>query len=217
MTPALPGVYFLLDPTRRLLYVGKAGSLRRRLLDHSRTPRWQAVGLVAFEAARSEAQALAREAEILAAVQPPWNKSHIDTFFAFVTPTQRGLTLTRTGEYGCFPHLGHGAMSDAGRACIDGFDALHRIVKTTRPDRRLLHLFLTGQSDALLRVDLDIDQPHIRHGVERDRIVARGFYRAGPQAIRRLRLRHGGRGVVTRAQYIDWVHGELIELLGSFD
>jgi hypothetical protein len=121
------------------------------------------------------------------------------------------------GDYGCFPHLGRGALSAPGRACIDGFDALNRLIKATSPERRLVHLFLTGESDAVLRVAVDTDQPHIRYGIERDRITARGFFTAGPKAMRSLRLRHGGRGVVSRAQYTEWIRTELADLLGSFD
>ena len=216
LVPPSPGVYFLLDSTRRLLYVGKATSLRRRLHDHSRTSRWRAVSAIGFEPTVTEAAALAREAAVLAAVQTPWNKSQIDAYFSFVTRTSKGLTLGREGRYGVFPHLGRGAMSVPGRACIDGFDAFARVVKTTSPDARLVHLFLTGQSDAVLRVDLDCDQPHVRHGIERDRFAAGRFYEAGPKAMRRLRLRHAGRGVVTQDQYIDWIKDELTDLLGDF-
>jgi hypothetical protein len=108
-------------------------------------------------------------------------------------------------------------MSDAGRACIDGFDALRRIVKETQPEPRLLHLFLTGQSAEILRVDLNVDQPHIRHGIKRDRVTARGFYGAGPRAMRRLRLRHGGRGCVSAEQFVNWIRDELTDLLGQLD
>jgi predicted GIY-YIG superfamily endonuclease len=213
--PAEPGVYFLLDQDHRLLYVGKASSLRRRLADHSRQGRWASVGSVRYERVASEAAALAREADILAALRPPWNKAHVDSYFAFVTLSANGLVLGPTGDYGCFPHLGRGALSESGRACIDGFDALARLVKATQPEHRLVHEFLIGTTDSLLGVELDTDQPHVRHGWERDRRTAHRFYEAGPRAVRALRLRHGGRGLVSSEQFIAWITAEVEVLLGG--
>jgi hypothetical protein len=212
--PPTPGVYFLLGEGRRLVYVGKASNLGRRLRDHVRSRRWNQVTDVCFEALPSEGAALAREADILAALRPPWNRAHLDDYFSFVSITAKGLSLGSAGDYGCFPHLGRGALSDSGRACIDGFDALGRIVKTTRPGDGLVHEFLTGRSDRLLRIDLDLDQPHIRHGVERDRRVAARFFEAGPRAMRTLRLRHGGRGKVSRQEFVDWITEEVRAVIG---
>lgn len=207
--PSSPGVYFLLGPGGRLLYVGKAADLRRRLADHARSSRWMAVESVRFEMVATAASALALEADILAALRPPWNKTHLDSYFSYVSIRAGGLVITGTGEYGCFPHLGKGALSAPGRACIDGFDALNRIVRATRPDRSLVHDFLTGRSDRLLSTEIELDQPHVAHGVRRDRIAARGFYEAGPAWMRRLRLSHGGRGRVTREQFVTWISQEV--------
>jgi predicted GIY-YIG superfamily endonuclease len=214
-TPALPGVYFLLDHDGEVLYVGKATNLRRRLADHARSERWRLVASVRYEVLDSAAAALAREADILAALRPPWNRAHVDDYFSYVTVTDKGLTVGPAGTYGCFPHLGKGALSEPGRACIDGFDALSRIVKTTSPERRLVHDFLTGRSDRLLRAALEIDQPHIAHGVRRDRLAAKGFYDAGPRAIRTLRLRHGGAGRVTQDQFVAWITEEVRAVLAA--
>ena len=148
-------------------------------------------------------------ADILAALRPPWNKAHVDGYFSFVVVSAKGLSLAKDGEYGCFPHLGKGALSESGRACIDGFDALGRIVKTTRPEEKLVRRFLAGTSDRLLREEIDIDQPHIRHGVEHDRRLASRFYQAGPKAMRDLRVRHGGRGPVSRDQFTAWITQEV--------
>ena len=117
--PRSPGVYFLLDEAHRLVYVGKAASLQRRLTDHSRTPRWAAVSLIAFELAASEANALEREAAILAAIQPPWNKSHIDAFFTFVTPARNGLRMGRDGDYGWRSQVMHATGRRAADAVVD--------------------------------------------------------------------------------------------------
>ena len=211
--PSSPGVYYLVGEERRLLYVGKARDLRRRLQQHARTPRWEAVEQVRWETSASETAALQREADVLAALRPPWNKAHVDGYFAFVTVAAGRVTLVAEGEYGCSPHLGKGALSESGRACIDGFDALNRIAQTTAPDQALLDKFLSGRSSALLRTPLKVDQPHIIHGIERDRRAAAGFYEHGPRAMRELRLRHGGRGSVSRDQFTGWILSEVEELL----
>jgi len=213
--PPSPGVYYLLDADDRVVYVGKAANLRRRLRDHARSDRWSAIAGLRFEALESEAAALAREADILAALRPAWNKAHVDSYFSYVTVSPRALVLGAEGDYGCFPHLGRGALSETGRICIDGFDALNRVVKTTRPEKRLVHDFLLGRSSRLPRTPLEIDQPHIEHGVSRDRIVAERFYEAGPRAMRALRLRHGGTGSVTPLQFVDWISREVQAVIAA--
>ena len=211
------GVYYLLGPRRALLYVGKAVDLDRRLADHARDSRWWGdVVDVRWEVVASERAALQREADVIVALQPPRNKSiRGDAFYSFVSVAPKGgLVLGRDGDYGVFPHLGRGAYSYAGRSCIDGFKALDRIVKATAPDRSELHAFLSGTSDRLLRVPLHaIEQPHVRHGIERDRAEARQFYECGPKAMRSLRLRHAGRAPVTREQFEAWIRAEVDEVL----
>ena len=210
--PTTPGVYFLLDARRELLYVGKAGNLRRRLADHVRSGRWDAVVDVRWEHHATETSALAREADLLLALRPPYNKSHIDEFFTFVRVTPKGLSLSKhEGAYGCFPQLGTGAASATGRACIDGFNALARIAP--RVEAKSLHVFLSGQRNRLV-VDLDGEQPHIAHGVRKDVALAARFFDAGPKAMRALRLRNGGRGIVTREMFVEWIADEVRELIG---
>ena len=53
----------------------------------------------------------------------------------------------------------------------------------------------------------------MRFGVERDRSLARGFFAAGPRAMRALRLRHGGTGPVTREQFVEWIRAEVDEVI----
>jgi hypothetical protein len=209
------GVYYLLGPRRELLYVGKAVDLDRRLADHARDSRWWGdVVDVRWEVVASETAALLREADVIVALQPPRNKAiRSDDFYAFVSVGAKGLTLGRDGEYGVFPHLGRGAYSFAGRSCIDGFKALDHVVRATRPDRALVHSFLNGSSDRLLRTELDVEQPHVRHGIERDRAEAKRFFAAGPKAMRAIRLRHGGRGLVTKDQFVAWIRAEVDEVL----
>ena len=213
--PSAPGVYYLLTATRRLSYVGKAGDLRRRLGQHRRDPRWARIADVRWELVASEAAAAAREADVIIAMQPARNRAgRAEQFYSFVSIGRGGrLELDRTGQYGCFPHLGHGASSAPGRACIDGFAALGHVIRTTRPEPELVHAFLSGDSAALLSVEFDEQQPHVRFGVERDRRMARAFFDAGPAAVRALRLRHGGNGPVTREQFVSWIRAEVTELI----
>lgn len=213
--PAAPGVYYLLTPTRRLSYVGKASNLRRRLADHARDPRWENIADVRWEVVRSDLEAQAREADVIIACQPARNRAikHGGDHFSFVSIGRKGLELGASGDYGCFPHLGRGAYAQPGRHCIDGFKALDRVVRDTRPDTELVHDFLAGVSDALLHVELDIDQPHTRLGIERARAEAAQFFLAGPKRMRRIRLRHGGRGRVSREQFVEWIQAEVAELL----
>jgi hypothetical protein len=210
-----PGVYYLLTKTRRLSYVGKAANLRRRLGAHARDARWGRVTDVRWEVFASEAAATAREADVIVALQPARNRAiRGDEYYSFVTIGRRGrLQLGNEGEYGCFPHLGHGAYSEPGRMCIDGFKALDRVIRATAPDRALVDAFLSGTNDELLRIEYDEDQPHVRYGVERDRRIAQGFFDAGPKAMRRLRLRHGGTRLVTREQFVEWIRAEVNELI----
>jgi hypothetical protein len=213
--PRAPGVYYLLTPTRRLSYVGKATDLRSRLLTHARDPRWANIADVRWELVADERAALAREADVIIALQPPRNRAiRMDTFFSYVTVSPRGdLALGATGDYGCFPHLGVGAYSHPGRMCIDGFTSLRHLIRSTRPSEELVDAFLRGTSDELLRIDVDEDQPHVRHGIERDRKLAAELFRFGPKAMRTLRLRHGGRGRVSREQFVTWIRAEVEELL----
>jgi hypothetical protein len=211
------GVYYLLGRHRSLLYVGKAVDLDRRLADHARDSRWWGdVVDVRWEVMADEHAALVREADVIVALRPPRNRAGIaEQHFSFVSIGAKGLVFGRDGgDYGVFPHLGRGAGLRPGRHCMDGFKALEHVVRATTPDGALLHAFLSGHSDRLLRTPLDhVDQPHVRHGIERDRAEARLFYDAGPKAMRALRRRHGGRGVVTKEQFVGWIRAEVDEVL----
>jgi predicted GIY-YIG superfamily endonuclease len=123
------------------------------------------------------------------------------------------------GVYGCFPHLGRGVSSQPAIACSDGYTALLRLLwaashdpassypsRITRsaPDRfqvRVdanlrtdLHAFLSGTSDRLLEVLMPVCTTrrgaHLQPGIVRDRELATRFFTYGPQALRRLRLKH---------------------------
>lgn len=121
--------------------------------------------------------------------------------------------------YGCFPHLGRGVSSPPAIACSDGYPALLRLLwaassdpassypsRITRaaPDlveigvaadlRAGVHAFLSGTGDGLLDALMPVCTTrrgaHLRPGLVRDRALAAGFFTHGPQALRRLRLRH---------------------------
>jgi predicted GIY-YIG superfamily endonuclease len=210
--PTVPGVYYLLGPQRRLLYVGKAVNLRRRLADHAPAKRWTNVVDVRWELVRSEAAALQREADVIVALRPPRNRSiRRDQFFGFVTAGPKGPELGRSGgDYGCFPHLGVGGISVPSNACIDGFAALRRLARVATPES--VHALLDGASDALV-LDIDDAQPHTALGLRKDVARASAFFEAGPKAMRTLQRRHGGTGLVTKRQFVAWIRDEVDEVL----
>jgi len=78
--PAAAGVYVLKDAGGRALYVGKAVNLRRRLRAHFAARRWRAVKPAfsrvvdaEWQPVGSELEALLREAELIAQLQPVVN------------------------------------------------------------------------------------------------------------------------------------------------
>jgi predicted GIY-YIG superfamily endonuclease len=78
--PATPGVYVLKDADGRVLYVGKATNLRRRLRAHFADRRWRAIkpGMsraadAEWQEVGSELEALLREAALIDQLQPPLN------------------------------------------------------------------------------------------------------------------------------------------------
>jgi hypothetical protein len=211
--PTTPGVYYLVGPKKRLLYVGKASNLRRRLGDHARSARWKTVEDVRWELVASDRAAQQREADVIVALRPPRNRSiRRDRFFGYVTTGPKGLELGRVaGEYGCFPHLGVGGISIPSNDCIDGFNALKRLERRATPES--VHALLSGESDAL---DLDLDddeQPHTALGIRKDAALASRFFVAGPKAVHTLRRRHGGTGIVTQKQFVQWIRAEVDEVL----
>jgi excinuclease ABC subunit C len=78
--PETPGVYIMKDAAGRVLYVGKAGNLRRRVSSYFERPhdvRIQTlVGRIAridFEQEDTALEALIREAELIKKIMPPFN------------------------------------------------------------------------------------------------------------------------------------------------
>lgn len=145
--PTCPGVYFFLDDERRLLYVGKAINLRRRLQQHAKEPatsarsKYARVRFVAWEELADDDAACAREADLIVALQPAQNAAIAGTApwtYLVVDDERFALVASEVppshGEvYGCFPHLGKGQSSRPGIACSDGYTALLRLLWATGP------------------------------------------------------------------------------------
>jgi predicted GIY-YIG superfamily endonuclease len=143
--PAAPGVYFLLNRKRELVYVGMAKDLRRRLRQHANAPRdalYRRVADVLWEETADEDAAAAREADLIVALQPPYNAAIAGAgkwaYIHVAAHTERGparFTLEKdigaadgARTYGCFPHLGAGVGSLPGIACSDGYAAFLRLL-----------------------------------------------------------------------------------------
>jgi hypothetical protein len=85
--PPRPGVYFLQDRSEAVLYVGKARNLRQRLGSYrvanpERMPRRilrlvHRVEAIRWEECATEMAALVREAELLLALRPPFNRAGV--------------------------------------------------------------------------------------------------------------------------------------------
>src|SRR3989338_8830796 len=80
--PESPGVYLMKGPSGEVLYVGKAASLRKRLLSYFRfgqphSPRiarlFDQVTGIDFLVTRSEAEALLHEASLIKTKRPKYN------------------------------------------------------------------------------------------------------------------------------------------------
>jgi len=145
--PDAAGVYFFLGADTELLYVGKAGRLRRRLRQHAQArsgaggPRldllYRRVSEVRWQELPDEPAAEAREADLIAALRPAFNAGSARAgrwHHLLVDPAGDDvLRFTLTTEpdrrgYGCFPHLGRGLASGPGTACSDGYPALLRLL-----------------------------------------------------------------------------------------
>ncbi|MBO0713919.1 MAG: nucleotide excision repair endonuclease [Acidimicrobiales bacterium] len=150
--PDAPGVYFLLGHDGELLYVGKAGRLRRRLrqhgdqepsrLNHRQLTLYQLVRSVRWEELRDEPSAADREADLIIGLQPRFNASYRDEGrwnYVVIRPVgsrpdavrlELSAVSSRTDGriYGCFAHLGRGVSSPVAIACSDGYTATLRLL-----------------------------------------------------------------------------------------
>lgn len=235
--PPGPAVYAFLAGDGELLYVGKAGDLRRRLRQHAAGPApsprlarlYIQVREVRWEPQPDAPSALAREADLIVGLLPRYNASiRAEGRWRFVVLTPLGggairLEQSRTARgarsYGSFPHLGPGGGSRPATESTEGYAALLRLIwaASGRPghcpaalsapsaparvelalDETLaprLHALLSGTSARLL-ADLAAGasrrEAYLQPALRRDGAAAEGFFRAGPAALRALRLRHG--------------------------
>jgi len=158
--PRAAGVYFLLASEGELLYVAKASNLRGRLEQHAAArlgnpdarlaALYERVGLVRWEELSDEQATASREADVIVALRPAFNASHVAEgrwTYVIVSPrdTSGGrlrfaLSPTLAGEpdglsFGCFPHLGRRVSSRPGIACSDGYTALLRLLWSASEDR----------------------------------------------------------------------------------
>ncbi|RME55796.1 excinuclease ABC subunit UvrC [Candidatus Parcubacteria bacterium] len=119
LLPQCPGVYLMRDARRRVLYVGKAVNLRRRVASYfqrTHDPRLTAmvekVRKVAFVATDSAVEALLLEAALIKKYQPPYNiKEKDDKSFLYIEITDepfprvllvRGTAPPRGERFGPF-------------------------------------------------------------------------------------------------------------------
>lgn len=175
--PASAGVYFVLGPARELLYAGKATNMRSRLRQHAaavvpeRTRLSRLYELATdvrwIECADAD-EAAAREADVIVALQPPFNASISDEGrwnFVVVDDdngvARFGLSTTapkhRRGRhvYGCFPHLGRGVSSRPAIACSDGYTALLRLLWATSATTAQMPARITRSAPDAFEVGLD--------------------------------------------------------------
>lgn len=155
--PDAPGVYLLLGHDGELLYVGKAGRLRRRLRQHGdlqlsglsrrQLTLYQLVRSVRWEELPDEPSAADREADLIVALQPRFNASYRDEGrWNYVVVRSVGsrddavhlelsavLPVADGRVYGCFPHLGRGVSAPVAIACSDGYTATLRLLWAASP------------------------------------------------------------------------------------
>ncbi len=105
--PDGPGVYFMKDATGRVIYIGKAVSLKRRVLSYF-TERPDAlktqvmmgrVRSIIYESSRSEDEAVLREAELIKFYQPLFNViQKDDKSFPYIKITQEDFPRVGIGR-----------------------------------------------------------------------------------------------------------------------
>jgi hypothetical protein len=146
--PSEPGVYFMRSRTGEILYIGKAKSLRARLLSY-RHARPGGVGdhiiallrrvrSIDWELCQSEARALVRERELIRAVVPTFNVADAwpeEYLFIGLRGTSDELHFRLTDEpmkaagfdlHGCYPHR---------RLAKSAYAALLRLLHATAESR----------------------------------------------------------------------------------
>ena len=138
--PTGPGVYLLLGDGDRLMYVGKAANLRRRLREHARTGRrgFRSVVAVRWEETPDERTALVREADLIVFVKPRSNRAHTaQSKHCYVRVGDDTIDLVDgpVCGYGSFPHVAKGTFSQAATLTKAGYTALLRLLWVVQADR----------------------------------------------------------------------------------
>jgi excinuclease ABC subunit C len=122
--PSAPGVYRLYDAVGALLYVGKAGDLRRRLAQYRTTRRTKkdrkrralvgAAAGIAWDVCASELEAALREVQLIQSLRPPANVAGAFPFlypFIGIRAADREISFCLTTSPGAFPEFDlHGAF-----------------------------------------------------------------------------------------------------------
>ncbi len=165
----------MLDADARLLYVGKASNIRRRLDGHSRGPKREgdvraqritrAVHDVRWIVCPNDREAHCLEADLIVAFVPPFNATMANETYTYlhVTPDRGAVRFSleherssRTGRvYGGFPHLGKGRASWRGKRTKAGYSALMRLLWVAFADgeaRERIPARLHGSSPPLAHV-----------------------------------------------------------------
>ena len=150
--PATPGVYLFRDEEGRVLYVGKAKHLRKRLASYRNATRRKVhrkMRLLVRRAASLEVQPLAterdallRENEIIRSARPPFN---VDGTFSFLYPAigtahraehQLFCFTTNPGAWNTFDFRWYGTFRSRPRA-KEAFDVLIELLRhTAHPEPR---------------------------------------------------------------------------------
>ena len=139
--PTGPGVYLLVAEGDRLVYVGKAANLRRRLREHARADRrtFRSIVDVRWEETPDERTALVREADLIVLLKPRGNRAHTGQSkqcYVHVDHDAGRIELVdAVCGYGTFPHVAKGTFSQAATLTKAGFAALLRLLWVVQPDR----------------------------------------------------------------------------------
>ncbi len=141
--PTSPGVYLFANTSGRVIYVGKANDLRRRLRDHLRTGArfLRAADSVGWFECRDEMDALAREADLICSLRPRYNRAiRADASFSYVCVDGSRMRLVErplgADNYGAFFHLGKGKAYTVAVRMNAGLTALLRLLWVAYGDDR---------------------------------------------------------------------------------
>ena len=249
--PTGPGVYFLLGLDEELLYVGRAKNLRTRLRSYTRVgPREVRLGdlvsrtrRIRWEESPTEADAIARETQLLRGLRPPFNVTHaaLSKHLAIaLSGSGDRLRIRLASSAGASPEEMYAYPFEAVTA--DAHKALVRMLFRASDRRapaaigrgagteiliaadlgRALRSFLAGTSPRLL----SLLEERISEGAAFDPILARAasrdldclrlFYRRGPKVVRALRARQGGKGGPTTPEELTrLIHADMQTQVGA--